>query len=178
MKTFIVSILAVVLMTACTAPTEKQFLTESPDIDHARSAVEAYLAQDWDSFAAHYSDTARIVRNIWPEEMNTGFTVQQYIEDLSQPLEALSFFTFEEQQYENIINDDGDHWVYFWGKWVANSTATNKEYVIPVHSAILIVDNKILWQGDIYNDTEIAMDMMALAAEAEEEGQDEGEDQE
>lgn len=164
-------IMAGILLAGCMAPAEKQYFQESADIDLAKKVMEAYLAGDWDAMAEHYADTARVWRNVsW--DTNDGFTVEEYIEDLKAPLETIPSYSFENPVWESIITNDGDHWVHFWAVWNAHSEATNKDYEIPVHLSMGIVEGKIVLQSDIYNDAAITMDMMALQMEAEE-GEDE-----
>ena len=38
---------------------------------------------------------------------------------------------------------------------------------------MMVADNKIVYQGDIFNQAELALDMMALAAEADNDDDDE-----
>ena len=54
--------------------------------------------------------------------------------------------------------------------------SSNKDYEIVVHVTMLVVDGKVVLQGDIYNDTEITLDMMALAGEEEEGEHDDGDE--
>jgi len=178
MKTSLLFVLAAGLVLAsCQAPCEKQYFTESPDIDLGKKLVEAYLAGNWDSYPELYADTARIWRN---ENWTTkeGFTVEQYIEDLKKALEPISSYKMEPQIWVSIINDDGEHWVHFWTVWIGHNDATNKDYEIPLHVSLLVVDNKIVGQGEFYNDREATLDMMAVA-QAQEEGETEegGEEQ-
>ena len=157
------------------APSEKQYFTDSPDIDLGKKIIDAYLAQDWDAYSELYSDTARIIRNVnWTT--NEGFTVDEYIEDLKVALETASSYTFDPQIWESIINDDGQHWVHFWGIWVGHNTATDKDYEIPVHVSMQVVDNKVVWQGDLFNNTQVTLDMMALAEEAEDDDEEHDDD--
>jgi len=167
MKTSFVVLLGVILIIAYyQTPVEKQYFTESSDIDLSKKLMDAYLAGDWDAYPGLYTDTARIWRNKnWTKD--EGFTVQQYIDDLKSTLEPVSSYKFENQTWLSIINDDGDHWVHFWGVWVGHNELNNKDYEIPVHVATLIVDNKIVGQGEFFNEAEVALDMSALAQEKE-----------
>ena len=160
-------IMAGIILASCMAPAEKQYFQESADIDLGKKVIDAYLAGDWAAAAENYADTARIWRNVsW--ETNPGFTVEEYIADLKVPLEVTSSYDFDPQTWESIISDDGQHWVHFWGVWKGANTATEKDYEIVVHLSMQIENGKIVRQGDIFNDTQIAMDMMALQMEAEE----------
>jgi len=167
--------MAGIILAGCMAPAEKQYFQESADIDIGKKVINAYLAGDWTAAAENYADTARIWRNVsW--ETNPGFTVEEYIADLKEPLEVTSSYDFDPQVWESIVNDDGEHWVHFWGVWKGANTATEKDYEIVVNLSMMIVDNKIVMQGDIFNDTQITMDMMALQMEAEEGEHDDDDD--
>lgn len=164
MKKLLFVLCAGLLVTACQLPVEKQLFTESVDIDHGKKVMEAYLAKDWDAYPDLFADTAKIWRNKnWTKD--EGFTIQQYVDDLSSGLEPISSYTFETQTWMSIISDNGNHWVYFWGIWTAHSEATNKDYEMPVHVAMEIVDGKIVQQGEFYSSLELTLDMMTLAQE-------------
>jgi hypothetical protein len=164
-------IIAGILFAGCMTPAEKQYFQESADIEIGKKVINAYLAGDWATAAENYADTARIWRNVsW--ETNPGFTVEEYIADLKEPLEVTSSYDFDPQNWESIITDDGQHWVHFWGVWKGANTATEKDYEIVVHVSMEVDNGKIVRQADIFNDTQITMDMMALQMEAEEGAQD------
>ena len=166
MKSLLFTLVAGLIIVSCQVPVEKQYFSESSDIDLGKKLMDAYLAQDWDAYPALYADTARIWRNKnWTKD--EGFTVQQYIDDLKIPLETTSSYQFDPHNWESIINKDGDHWVHFWGVWLGHSSATNKDYEIPVHFSMQIVDNKIVQQGEFFNSVELTLDMMALAEQNE-----------
>ncbi len=137
--------------------------------------MEAYVAGNWDAYAEYYSDTARIWRNSnWTN--TDGMTLQQYIEDLKIPFETASSHKIDPQIWESIVNEDGEHWVHFWGVWLGHNSATEKDYEIPVHLTMLLVENKVVLQGDFFNDTQVSLDMMALALEAGEGEHDDDDD--
>ena len=172
MKNLLLALVAGLIIVSCQVPVEKQYFEESPDIDLGKKLMNAYLAQDWDAYPELYADTARIWLNKnWTKD--EGFTVQQYIDDLKTQLETTSSYKFDPQNWEGIISNDGNHWVHFWGVWIGHSEATNKDYEIPVHFALQIVDNKIVRHGEFFNSVELTLDMMALAEEntGEEENQ-------
>ena len=91
------------------------------------------------------------------------------------PLENTSSYKIDPQVWESIVTEDGEHWVHFWGVWLGHNSATDKDYEIPVHLTMLVVENKIVLQGDFFNDTQATLDMMALA-EAQEGGEEHDED--
>ena len=105
MKSLLFALVAGLLIVSCQAPVEKQYFSESSDIDLGKKLMNAYLAQDWDAYPALYADTARIWRNKnWTKD--EGFTVQQYIDDLKTQLETTSSYKFDPQNWEGIISND------------------------------------------------------------------------
>lgn len=175
MKTCFLFIIGVgLVITSCMAPVEKQYFTESSEIDLGKKVLEAYVAGNWEAYSEYYSDTARIWRNAnWTN--TDGFTLQQYIEDLKIPLANTSSYKIDPQVWESVYHEDGEHWVHFWGVWLGHNSATDKDYEIPVHLTMLVVENKIVLQGDFFNDTQVTLDMMALA-EAQEGGEEHDDD--
>lgn len=172
MKALLFAIGAGLIFASCQAPIEKQYFSESSDIDLGKKVMEAYLSADWDAYPKLYADTARIWRNkSWKKDK--GFTVTQYVEDVIKTLESMSSYNFESQVWHSIIINDGEHWVLFWGIWVGHNDATNKDYEIPVNLVMQVVDNKIVQQLEFYNIAELTVDMMELA-EKTAEGEDEG----
>lgn len=173
MKTSLFSILiAGVVMASCMAPAEKQYFTDSPDIDLGKRVIEAYLAGDWEVYPELFADTARIFRNVsW--ETNEGFTLSEYVEDLQNGLQGVSSYSLESQNLESVVNDDGEHWVHIWFIWTGHNDLTDKDYEIPVHVSSLVEGGKISEQVEFFNMSEIALDMQALAEEAEDEDEDE-----
>jgi hypothetical protein len=166
MKALLLVLGAGLIIASCQAPVEKQYFSESADIDLGRKVMAAYLAADWDAYPEFYADTARIWRNKnWKKD--DGFTSKQYVEDLKKALESVSSYKFEPQVWHSIIIKDGEHWVLFWGIWTGHNDATNKDYDIPVNLVMQIVDNKIVQQLEFYNAAEITIDMMELAKKAE-----------
>ena len=140
----------------------EQVVSSSPNINVGKAMVKAYHTGDWETYSMYYADSAKIWRNQnWSS--HPGLSVDEYITELKLALERMDKYRFEGQTWENIINDEGDNWVLFWGVWVGHSPLTDKEYEIPVHVAFMIDDGKIVLQGDFFNDSELIMDMMALA---------------
>jgi len=166
MKNLVFVLCTGLIIASCQAPVEKQNLTESADIDLGKKVMTAYLAGDWDAYPGLYADTAKIWRNKnWAKD--EGFTVQQYVDDLKTPLETTSSYKVESEYWQSVLSREGEPWVTFWGVWVGHNDATNKDYEIPLHIVMQVVDNKIVQQIEFYNDTEITLDMMALAQEKE-----------
>lgn len=163
------------LLVSCMAPAKKQLFSDSPDIDLGKNVVAAYLTEDWATLASNYSDTARIWRNVnWTTE--DGFNTDQFVEDLKEGLQNIDSYGFDPQIWESVINENEEHWVHFWGVWKGHSTLNDKNYEIPVNIVMRVVDGKIVYEGDIFNSAEIAVDMMQLSDNDEGEMEGEGDD--
>ena len=174
--TFLTAIVAGFIFVSCQPPCEEKYFTESPEIDLGKKLLDAYLIQNWDAYPELHADTAKIWVNAnWTN--TPGFTVAEYVESLKQGLEPASDYRMEPQDWEMTINENGEHWVHFWTVWIGNVEATGKEYQVPVHSVMMVADNKIVYQGDIFNQAELALDMMALAAEADNDDVDDDEEE-
>jgi len=82
-------------------------------------------------------------------------------------------FSHEEDEifFEQIIDHEGDKWVYFWGNWEAVIKGNTEKFVIPVHLALKFVDNKIVTEHAFYNRSAIdaALKKMADMKMAEDE---------
>lgn len=149
--------------TISTAPEE--VASSSPNINVGKAMVKAYHTGDWDTYSQYYADSAKIWRNKnWSKD--PGLSVAEYISALQEVLEGMEDYRFEGQTWQNIIDDNGDNWVLFWGVWVGQSSLTAKEYEIPVHVVFMMEDDKIVMQGDFFNDSELVIDLMALAESA------------
>jgi len=144
---------------------EQTYYRECPEIDLCKKLIEATLNGNWDAYQDFYADSARIWRNkSWATD--EGMTPQQLIAYHQNSPGLFSEFSMSPQDWEMIVTPQGDRWVYFWTVWHLTAKATGKMYDIPVHTSMKVVDNKIVMQREIFNDTEVTMDLTALAAEA------------
>ena len=165
-KSFITIFLTAIVLISCQTPCEQTYFQQSPEIDLGKKVVDAYLNGNWDVYPNFYADTAKIWRNkSWVTD--EGMTAQQLIADLQEGIEPVSEYSMDSQIWDMIITPEGDRWVHLWGVWHGTVEATGKTYDIPVHVSMNIINNKIVRQVDFFNDAEIAMDMMALAAESD-----------
>ena len=163
---FMYLLVAGLFLVSCQQAAEKQYFTESEDIEVGKKILAAYLAGDWEAYNNLYADTAKIWRNAnWTSD--PGMTREEFVTDLQSALEPISSYEVDPQIWESTIHDDGEHWVHFWGVWKGSNSVTNKDYEIPIHLSMLIVNNQVVLEGDFYNDAEIVMDMTDLAEEAE-----------
>jgi limonene-1,2-epoxide hydrolase len=139
----------------------EQVASTSPNINVGKAMVKAYHTGDWDTYAQYYADSARIWRNKnWSKD--PGLTVTEYLDALQAGIQNMENYRFEGVMWQNIIDENDDNWVLFWGVWVAKSALTDKRYEIPVHIVFMMENGKIVSQGDFFNDSQLRLDLMAL----------------
>ena len=165
MKNLINIFLIIVIGSACQPPVEKQYFTESPEIDMVRQGITAYLAQDWDSFKQMYADTAQIYQNNWDKSM----TIDESIENFKQQNADLTDINFTGPEegngvYEMVVTDNGNKWVHFWGKWSAKLAANGQEVSSLVNVSFNFQGGKIAMEVGIYDNLPIYQAMGALVA--------------
>ena len=96
---------AVILFAAC-QNNQEQFTRTSPEIDVAKALLKDYHAGDWEAWATHYADTAKIFHNTWDE--SKGTTPEETANSLKAILNNMSSYHFEEEDdlpwYEMVTN--------------------------------------------------------------------------
>jgi len=164
MKKILLIGLAAILITACEKKT-KQFTMSSSEIDEAKALINDYQKGDWESWATHYTDTAKIYHNTW----KNGASAEETAKSLKAILSNLSSYHFEVDKdlpwYEMVTNDKGSTWVYFWGNWIGELAANNKKLEIPVHLAFKFADGKITREEGFYNLSEFTTAMQQIEEE-------------
>ena len=138
-QTFLLVALGILLIPChLQSQTSKQYFEECPEIDLGKKLVKAYLDQDWETYRSCYSDTARIWQNAW------------YSSDLGNSI-------YEETIWEMIINNNGDKWVHFWGKWVGKLSPDSEELAVPVHLAFGVVADKVVYEAGFWDNLPMYM---------------------
>jgi len=161
MKKLILMGLTLILFTACQKKEPVRYTSTSPEIDVAKAVIKDYQDGNWESWITHYSDTAQAFHNTivpaTPKDLQKG---------LKGTVERLSNYGFSDKDifYEQIIDDKGDKWVYFWGTWEATVSGSNKKLVVPVHLALQFVDNKIVREYGYYDYSQIMTALNELDA--------------
>jgi hypothetical protein len=153
MKKLIILGLAIILF-ACEKKEAPRFMTSSPDIDVLKSLIKDYEEGNWATWATHYAPNAEIYQNSL-EPISSG----ELQNNLTAVINNLSSYKFSHKEgeifFENIIDDKGDNWVYFWGTWKGTVSGTNKELLLPIHIAFEMVDNKIVKEYAYYDPSSI-----------------------
>jgi hypothetical protein len=182
MKKLLLIGLAVILFTACQTGDGTSFSRTSAEIDVVKTLINDYHEGNWESWANHYADTAKIYHNTWKED--GGISAQELSEGFKETLANFSSYGFEEDAendlpwVEQVVNDNGNTWVYFWGNWKGTLAANNKELEVPVALAFRFADGKIVREEGFYNMAEIAAAMAEIEKAKEAESTEEGESEE
>lgn len=141
MKKLILLTLSIVLFTACNQG--KRYTQKSPEIDTYKKVIKAYENQDWENFASHYVDTAKIANNT---NIENAQTLTELIETNKQDASLFSSWRYVEKEsyYEMVTTDKGETWVNFWGLWQGEMKSNGKTYDIPAHITAQFKDGKIV----------------------------------
>ncbi len=173
MKKLILLGLVIVLFTACQKNEPQRYFSESKEIDAVKALLKDYHAGNWEAWAGHYADTAKIYQN-----SIKAASVKETIANLKEILSNVSAYKFDDKNlwYEMVIDKDKETWVNFWGNWRGKLSANGKEIVIPVHLTLQFVNGKIVEEYGYYNISEFVLALQEIEAvkvveeEIEEEG--------
>lgn len=148
--------LALVVLSACQQQ-PKQYFTSSPEIDLVKKGNAAYIAHDWATMRSLYSDTAKIADNVWD---NSKFmSADDFVKRL-----AADTMTFASEKigddaiYEMVVNDQGEKWVHNWFN-LTGTLKNGKQVSSPIHLVCQFVNDKIVFQGAIYNQLPVYLAM-------------------
>tara|TARA_R110000868_G_scaffold82992_8_gene234431 strand:+ start:4846 stop:5769 length:924 start_codon:yes stop_codon:yes gene_type:complete len=154
--------LALVLFTSCKKE-ESRFTTASTNIDEVKALVADYNAGNWDAWATHYADTAKIFHNTWKD----GLPPAELLVHLKGLLANTSSYGFDKEPvfYEQTLSDDGNTWVNFWGRWRGTLAANGQELTIPVHISANMKNGKIAEEYGYYDLSGYTAAMQQIAQE-------------
>lgn len=141
---------------------EPKYTTKSSEIDVTKALIKDYNEGNWESWASHYADTAKIYHNTLKAS-----TTAETLEGLNSLLVNTPVYGFTDKDifYEMVIDDDKERWVNFWGTWKGTIEANGQELIIPVHLTIQFVDNKIVEEYAYYDVSEFTTAMAKIAME-------------
>jgi len=157
MKKLLLFGLAVILFTACQNE-PKRYFTESPEIASMKASVKQYADGDWDTWTAHFSDTAKFYVN-----SNKAVNIDEFKKGQLALLSNFSSYGFidEGSFTEMVIDSDEETWVNYWATWRGKLKANDQEIDVPVHITSEYVDGKVV---QLYNYWDSAPITNALAA--------------
>lgn len=159
MKKIMLFVLAISTFAGC--KNEIRYTQNSPEIETYKKAIKDYEIGNWESFATHFADTAKIVYNT--TEKN-AMTLAQAISKNKEDIATLSSYNYiaEESEYEMVVTDKGETWVNFWGLWQGRLKANNQLYEIPVHLTAQFIDGKIVKEFGYWDNSSIALALEQL----------------
>ena len=163
MKKLLLLGLTLVLFTSCQKA--ERYTTTSSNIDEMKALIADYNAGNWEGWMSHYADSAKLYHNSLK-----AATPQEIRDALKGILTNVSSYGFAEKNaegednlyFEQIISDEGNTWVNFWGGWHGTLKANGEELDIPVHLTCKMVDNKIVEEDAYYDMSKYAAAMEAI----------------
>lgn len=161
MKKLSFLVLALLVFVACQQKGPERYTNASPEIDVVKALIEDYNAGNWESWASHYADTAKVYHNSLEST-----TVSEALEGFKANLAATSSYSFSDKDmfHEMVIDDDDETWVNFWATWEGTLSGNNQKLVIPVHITAQFVSGKIVKEYAYYNLSEFVLAMQDIAA--------------
>lgn len=155
MKNIVLLGLAIVLsLSSCNQ--KQRYTQQSAEIDTYKKVMEDYKTQNWEDYALHYADTAKIANNVPKEKAQT---VTQAIEKAKGDAKLFTW-KVEDVDYEMVVTDKGETWVNYWGIWNGTLKSTGKVYIIPFHNTAQFIDGKIVREDGYWDNSEIVTDML------------------
>ena len=163
MKKIMLFVLLIAAITGC--KNEVRYTQNSPETETYKKAIKDYEMGNWESFATHFADTAKIVYNT--TEKN-AMTLVQAISQNKEDIANLSSYNYvaEESEYEMVVTDKGETWVNFWGLWQDRLKANNQLYEIPVNLTAQFIDGKIVKEFGYWDNAQIVLAIQEIEAAA------------
>jgi ketosteroid isomerase-like protein len=151
MKNYLLLLLSVLLFISCS---DKRYTQQSPEIETYKKVIADYENQNWESFATHYADTAKIYNNATKDK---GQSLSQFLETNKQDAAMFSSWSYADDgmDYEMVVTDKGETWVNFWGLWQGVRKADGKTYDIPSHITARFIDGKIVAEHGYWDNSEL-----------------------
>ncbi len=159
MKQLMLIVFVIASFSAC--KNEVRYTQNSPEIETYKMVIKDYEIGNWESFATHYSDTAKILNNVTEKNAQT---VAQLVAQNKQDAAIFSSWKYvpEESEFEMVITDKGETWVNFWGLWQGRLSENNKLYEIPAHITAQFIDGKIVKEIGFWDISDLALDLQQL----------------
>ncbi len=151
MKSLLVLCLSFLTLLSCN---DKRYTQQSEEINTYKKVVADYENMDWESFASHYADSAKIYNNVTKDK---GIGLSEFMAQNKEDASLFSSWSYvpDESEYEMVVTDKGETWVNFWGLWKGELKATGKTYDIPSHITAQFVDGKIVKEYGYWDISEL-----------------------
>lgn len=152
MKKYLILFLVTAIIISCNKEKEEEkevrYTQNSEEINTFKAAIKDYENGNWESYAKHYADTAKIYHN-----SNKSMTIQENIKSFKEGLAGLSTYEFpdDNEEFEMVVTDDDETWVNYWGDWQATIAESNKKVEVPVHLTARFINGKIVAEYAYYD---------------------------
>ncbi len=150
MKNLILVLVLLFGMTCHIDHSTSQYFVDSAEINMCKKALNAYVDQDWETYRSMHADTADMYCNLYFINAQ-GISVDKFIEDYKNNLANLDQYQVEEYLWEMIIDENGDKWVYLWGKWTGTLSQDEKTIETPLNIVYHIKDNVIVEEAGFWD---------------------------
>lgn len=143
----------------------KHYFDQSPEIDIAKKAVDAYLNKDWVTVKSCYSDTAKIWHNVYWAK-NPGKSIDEAIEESKTGLASIVSYKYEGIMWEMIINTNDEKWVHFRGNWIGKLSEESDEIEIVVHIDYCVAGGKIVQEAGFWDNLPLYLAQQKLNSQS------------
>jgi len=161
MKKLLALGIAVLLFAACQQQEKKRYFSESPEIEAVKASISDYNNGDWESWKAHFADTAKLYVNSLKSISAVDLENAQ-----KELLSNFSSYGFQDEGtfIEMVIDKDDETWVNYWANWHGTLKANGKEIDVPVHFTSQFIDGKIVQFYDYWDSAPITAALAEIEA--------------
>jgi hypothetical protein len=138
---------------------KKQYTESAPEIDTYKKVIADYENGDWNDFAAHYADSAKILNHVTEKDAQT---IAQLVAMNKEDAKGFKGWKYANKKYLMLTKDNGETWVYFNGLWQGTLIPNNKLYEIPAQINVQFVNGKIVREEGYWDVSNIMLDMQKL----------------
>ncbi len=116
---------------------------------------------NWQALKTLYADTAKVMNNVTKEK---GVSIEATIKDFQQDHELFSSISFDADDFEMVVTDEGETWVNYWGVWKATLKANGEKFEMPLHITQQFINQKIVLEYGYWNSSAVALALTKLEA--------------
>ena len=116
---------------------------------------------NWQALKTLYADTAKVMNNVTKEK---GVSIEATIKDFQQDHELFSSISFDADDFEMVVTDEGETWVNYWGVWKATLKANGEKFEMPLHITQQFIHQKIVLEYGYWNSSAVALALTKLEA--------------
>ena len=93
-----------------------------------------------------------------------GVSIEATIKDFQQDHELFSSISFDADDFEMVVTDEGETWVNYWGVWKATLKANGEKFEMPLHITQQFIHQKIVLEYGYWNSSAVALALTKLEA--------------